>query len=199
MFVTLFANRVTLNLFLDDGRALAQLFLDEFFLIFKQKMDYSSIMSLHVRNIEVFVITENNDREVIISDFSQLINQYDEDDNESIDRKNKNAKSISAGSSGDGGRNSSDFDEILETLNINNEQRKDSFIYNELKSLIRTNKRKASCKKVDRRQSFNKKLIDLSNFGSFIVKKIQKCEIIDVSNDENEESEKKEENINKRK
>ena len=66
MFVTLFANRVTLNLFLDDGRALAQFFLDEFFLIFKEKMDYSSIMSLHVRNVEVFVITEKNDREVMM-------------------------------------------------------------------------------------------------------------------------------------
>ena len=193
MFVTLFANRVTLNLFLDDGRALAQFFLDEFFLIFKEKMDYSSIMSLHVRNVEVFVITEKNDREVIISDFSQLINQYDEDDNDSMDRKNKQAKSISAGSSGDGGRNSSDFDEIFETLNINNEQRKDSFIYNEIKSLIKTNKRKASCKKLDGRKSFNKKLIDLTNFGSFIVKKIHKCEIIDISNEENEEGEKNEE------
>ena len=172
IFVTLFDNRVTLNLFLDDGRALAQFFLDEFFLIFKEKMDYSSIMSLHVRNVEVFVIIEKNDREAIISDFSQLINQYDEDDNDSMDRKNKKAKSISAGSSGDGGKNSSDFDKIFEILNINNEQRKDSFIYNEIKSLIKTNKRKASCKKLDGRKSFNKKLIDLTNFGSFIFKKI---------------------------
>jgi hypothetical protein len=177
MFVTLFANRVTINLFLDDGRQLAELFLDEFFLIFKQKMDFSSNMGIRVRNIEVFVITENNDREVIISDFSQLINQYDEEDSDSIDRKNKNAKSISAGSSGGGGRSSSGFEEILETLNINQEQKKDSFIYNELKSMIKTNKRKASCKKLTelRKNSFNKKLIELSNFGSFIVKKIQKC------------------------
>ena len=193
MFVTLFANRVTLNLFLDDGRELAQFFLDEFFLIFKQRMDFSSMMGLRVRNIEVFVITENNDREVIVSDFSQLINQYDEDDNESIDRKNKNAKSISGSSGGGGGgRSSSDFEEILENLNIKNEQRKDSFIYNELKSLIKTNKRKASAKKVDhfRKNSYYKKLIDLSNFGSYIVKKIQRCEIIDVTNEENEDIEK---------
>ena len=80
----------------------------------------------------------------------------------------------------------------METLNINHEQKKDSFIYNELKCLIKTNKRKASCKKLTdlRRNSFNKKLIELSNFGSFIVKKIQKCEIIDVTNEENEDLEK---------
>ena len=193
MFFTLFANRVTLDLFMDDGRELSQLFLDEFFLIFKQKMDFSSMMGVHVRNVEIFVITENNDREVIVSDFSQLINQYDEDDNDSIDRRNKNVKSISQGSSGGGGRrSSSDFEEILETLNINNEQKKDSFIYNELKSIIKTNKRKTSCKRVNhfRKNSYYKKLIDLSNFGSFILKKIQRCEIIDVTNEENEDLEK---------
>jgi hypothetical protein len=37
-------------------------------------------MGLHVRNIEMFSITEKNDREVIVSDFSQLINQYDDND-----------------------------------------------------------------------------------------------------------------------
>ena len=196
MFVTLFVNRVTLYLYLDDGRELAELFLDEFFLIFKEKMDYTSTMGLHVRSVEIFTITENNDREVIVSDFSQLIN--DEDDADSFERKNKNAKSISGGSSGRGDRSSSDFEEILDTLNINNEQKKDSFIYNELKNLIKTNKRKASCKRLARRNSFNKKLIDLSNFGSFIVKKIQKSEIIDVTNEENEdlENEKKDNNIN---
>ena len=192
MFITLFVNRVTLDLYMDDGRELANLFLDEFFLIFKQKMDFSSIMGLRVRNIEVFVINENNDREVIVSDFSQLINQYDEDDNDSVDRKNKNAKSISAGSSGGGGRRSSSgFDEILDILNINNEQKKDSFIFNEIKNLIQTNKRKASLKKVDqfRKNSYYKKLIDLSNFGSFIVKKIHRCEVIDITNEENDDIE----------
>ena len=192
MFITLFVNRVTLNIFLDDGRGLAELILDEFFLIFKQKMDFSSIMGLRVRNIELFGITEKDDREVIVSDFSQLINQYDEDDNENIDRKNKYAKSIkSHGSSGGGGRkSSSDFEEIMDNLKINNEQKKDSFIYNELKNLIKTNKNKASCKKViqyRKNSIYKKKLIDLSNFGSYIVKKIQRCEIINVTNEENED------------
>ena len=190
MFVTLFVNRVTLNIYLDDKRELAQLILDEFFLIFKQKMDFSSIMGLHIRNIEVFAITENNDREVIVSDFSQLINQYEEDDNDSIERKNKQSNSISGGSSGGGRKSSSDFDEILETLNINNEQKRDSFIYNELKNMIKTNKNKASGKKIAcyrTRSQYRKNLIDLSNFGSFIVKHIQRCEVINIANEENED------------
>ena len=54
MLFTLFINRITLNIYLDDQRELAQLILDEFFLLFKQKMDFSSIMGLHIRNIEVF-------------------------------------------------------------------------------------------------------------------------------------------------
>ena len=43
MYFTFFVNRVTLNLFMDDKRDLSQLILDEFFLIFKQKMDFSSV------------------------------------------------------------------------------------------------------------------------------------------------------------
>jgi hypothetical protein len=117
MFVTFFVNRVSLNIFLDNGRQIAQLILDEFFLLFKQRMDMSSKMGLHVRNIEMFSITEKNDREVIVSDFSQLINQYDDNDNDSIDRKNKNP-SISGGSSG-GRKSSSDFEEIMDNLNVN--------------------------------------------------------------------------------
>ena len=189
MLFTLFINRITLNIYLDDQRELAQLILDEFFLLFKQKMDFSSIMGLHIRNIEVFTITENNDREVIVSDFSQLINQYDEDDNDSVERKKKDTKSMS-GCSSDGRRSSSDFDDILETLNINNEQKRDSFIYNEIKNMIQTNKSKALGKKINifrTRTQFKRNLVDLSNFGYFIVKHIQKCEIINITNEENED------------
>ena len=188
MFVTFFVNRVSLNIFLDNGRQIAQLILDEMFLLFKERMDMSSKMGLHVRNVEMFSITEKNDREVIVSDFSQLINQYDDNDNDSIDRKNKNP-SISGGSSG-GRKSSSDFEEIMETLNVNQEQKKDSFIFNEIKNIIKTNKDKTKSKKkfgLRRKSQIVKTLIELSNFGSFILKKIQKCEIINIENEENDE------------
>ena len=189
MYITLFVNRVTLNLFLDDNRPLSQLILDEFFLIFKQKMDFSSITAVYVRNLEVFVYTENNNKEVIVSDFSQLINQYEENDSDSQDRRRKYTNSISGGSSGSKEQSSGDFEEIMDTLNINNEQKKDSFILNEIKNLINTNKVKIKAKKIIKNKKgshFKKKLIDLSGFGYFIVKKIQKCEIIDISNEERE-------------
>ena len=127
MIFTFFVNRVTVNLFMDDKRDLAQLILDEFFLIFKQKMDFSSRMGVYVRNLEIFAYTENNDKEVIVSDFSQLINQYEESESDSQDRKCKYANSISNGSSGSKEQSSGDFEEIMQTLNINKEQRKDSF------------------------------------------------------------------------
>ena len=199
MFITFFVNRVKLNLFFDDKRELSQLLLDEFFLIFKQKLDYSSVMGIYVRNLEVFASTENNDKEVIVSDFSQLINQYEESDNDSQERRRKCTNSISNGSSGSKDQSSGDVEEIMQTLNINNEQKKDSFILNEIKNIINTNKDKINRKRnlKNRKIShYKKKLVDLSGFGYFIVKKIQKCEIIDVTDEEKEEGE---ETINKNK
>ena len=190
MYFTFFVNRVTLNLFMDDKRDLSQLILDEFFLIFKQKMDFSSVMGVYVKNLEVFAYTENNNKEVIVSDFSQLINQYEENESDSLDRRRKYTNSISNGSSGSKEQSSGDFEEIMQTLNINNEQKKDSFIYNELKNLINTNKNKIKeRKRKNKRKSsqFKKKLIDMSGFGYFIVKKIQKCDVIDIANEEKEE------------
>jgi hypothetical protein len=105
-------------------------------------MDFTSVMGVYVKNLEVFVYTENNDKEVIVSDFSQLINQYEENESDSLDRRRKYTNSISNGSSGSKEQSSGDFEEIMQTLNINNEQKKDSFIYNELKNLINTNKNK---------------------------------------------------------
>ena len=192
MFITFFVNRVTLNLYLEDKRDLSQLILDEFFLIFKQKMDFSSIMGVYVRNLEVFAYTENHNKEVIISDFSQLINQYEENDSDSQERRRKYTNSISNGSSGSKEQSSGDVEEIMQTLNINNEQKKDSFIFNEIKNLINTNKDKIREKrklKNKKASHYKKKLIDLSGFGYFIVKKIQKCEIIDITNEEREEGE----------
>ena len=192
MFITFFVNRVKLNLFFDDKRELAQLLLDEFFLIFKQKLDYSSIMGVYVRNIEVFACSENNEKEVIVSDFSQMINQYEESESDSQGRKGKRTNSISNGSSGSKDQSSGDVEEIMQTLNINNEQKKDSFILNEIKNIINTNKEKINRKrnlKNPKISHFKKKLLDLSGFGYFIVKKVQKCEIIDVTNQEREEGE----------
>ena len=199
MIFTFFVNRVTVNLFMDDKRDLAQLILDEFFLIFKQKMDLSSLMGVYVRNLEVFAYTENNDKEVIASDFSQIINQYEESESDSVDRRCKYANSISNGSSGSKEQSSGDFEEeIIQTLNINNEQKKDSFIYNEIKSLINTNKKKMNERKKRNRKisHYKKKLDDLSGFGYFIVKRIQKCIVIDVSNEEREEGDVVANNIN---
>ena len=189
MFFTFFVNRVTLNLYMDDKRDLSQLIMDEFFLIFKQKMDFSSVMGVYVKYLEVFAYTENNEKEVIVSDFSQLINQYEENESDNASRRHKYANSVSNGSSGSKEQSSGDFEEIMQTLNINNEQKKDSFIFNELKNMINTNKNKIKERKKKNRKSsqFKKKLIDLSGFGYFIVKKIQKCEVIDVTNEEKEE------------
>ena len=105
-----------------------------------------------------------------------------------MDRRRKYTNSISNGSSGSKEQSSGDFEEILQTLNINNEQKKDSFIYNELKNIINTNKNKIKERKRKNRKSsqFKKKLIDMSGFGYFIVKKIQKCEVIDIANEEKE-------------
>ena len=130
-----------------DKRDLSQLILDEFFLIFKQKLDFSSIMGLYVRNIEVFACSENNEKEVIVSDFSQMINQYEESESDSQGRKGKRTNSISNGSSGSKDQSSGDVEEIMQTLNINNEQKKDSFILNEIKNIINTNKEKINRKR----------------------------------------------------
>ena len=202
MYITFFVNRVTLNLFLDDKRDLSQLILDEFFLIFKQKKDFSSIMGVYVKNLEVFAYTENNDKEVIVSDFSQLINQYSENESENQERRHKHANSISNGSSGSKEQSSGDFEEIMQTLNINNEQKKDSFIYNELKNLINTNRAKLNAKnkyKKRKKSHVKNKLIDLSKFAYFIVKRIQKCEIIDITDEEKEEGDVNMININNNK